>query len=125
MQVIRSENVIYVDVDDTLVTYPNGIGWVEEECITLVDPYDGNTTLRLPHLPNIKLVKNHKARGAHIIVWSQNGFQWAEAVVKALGLQPYIDLIQSKPRMYIDDLPCQEWMGERMYLDPNHAFGRE
>jgi hypothetical protein len=124
MQVINKENAIFFDVDDTLVlwdaqyTEPDPTRLVE-----IVDPYDNKTVFLAPHHPHIKLLKNHHTRGTYIVVWSQGGFAWAEAVVKALGLEDHVDLIMSKPRAYVDDLPADAWMKERIYISPNSKWG--
>lgn len=125
--VIHSENILVCDVDKTLILHRLELTEEEREALDIVqftDPYDGSIVTRFVHAAHRKLLVNHKARGALVIVWSQNGYQWAEAVVKALGLEAYVDFIMSKPRMHCDDLPSSEWMGERIYLKPDHVFGK-
>lgn len=122
MKVVRNESNVFFDVDDTLVMWePVGEG----PAITIPCPHSTDSYYMLsPHEAHIKLLKNHKARGSHITVWSQSGYAWAEAVVKALGLEDYVDQVMTKPRAHIDDLPCTEWMGERIYLSPDSNYGR-
>lgn len=125
MKVIKSENLIVFDVDETLVCYPgkkDGVKFPSDN-ILVYDPYDGEYVARSAHKPHIKLLKNHKARGATILVWSQNGYEWAKAVVRALELDEFVDIIASKPRAYVDDLPSSEWMGPRIYMKPEDPFG--
>ena len=69
------------------------------------------------------MLKDRKARGATIHVWSANGYQWALAVVRALELEAYVDFVQSKPTMYVDDLQASEILGERLYLGKDSAYG--
>lgn len=114
-QTIKSDRIVMVDVDDTLVlwnlsAYPGAIrktiehvnGWVQV----------------IPHHKNINtLIKFYKL-GYTIVVWSGSGHAWAEAVVRALELGQYVTQIISKPLYYFDDKPCQEWMGARVWRDP-------
>lgn len=113
MVVETNENIVCFDVDDTLViwTIPPGR---EKECI-LFDSF-GVPEWLLPHKHHIKLLKQFKARGQKVIVWSQGGAQWAEAVVKTLKLEDYVDVVMAKPKWVIDDLPAATWM-QRTYLD--------
>lgn len=114
MKVCETEQVVCIDCDDTLVM------WNLEDTtnnIPFPDPYlKGLTNFLTPNDPHIELLKKHKSRGYTVIVWSAAGFKWAETVVKVLGLESFVDLVLSKPAKYIDDLPCQEWMGHRVYI---------
>lgn len=120
-KVIANELNIFFDVDDTLVMWGEAFSFVDY--ISVQCPYDGEYISLRPHQPHIKLLKNYHERGAHVTVWSQGGYQWAEAVVKALGLGEFVDVIMTKPRAYVDDLPASEWMGERIYISPESAWG--
>lgn len=122
MQTVASEQVIFVDVDSTLIMWTRPIKR-GQKTIAFTDPYDNSQHIVVPHSAHIKVLKDRKARGATIIVWSQSGYKWAEAVVKALKLENYVDQVMSKPVAYIDDLPVQEWMAERIYLDPASHYG--
>ena len=118
--VVDNEQVWMVDVDDSLVLWDfedNEIG-----PIPIICPYDGTTYKLLPHSGNIRLLKEKKARGAHITVWSQGGWKWAEAVVKALCLMHHVDIIQSKPIGIIDDLPSEAWMPKSTYIPINSKW---
>lgn len=119
MKVIKSEHILPVDVDSTLILYDYDATLPDVETIFIPDPYDATNNIAVkPHTANIKLLKEKHTRNYKILVWSQGGFQWAEAVVRALHLEEYVDLIMTKPHCYIDDLPCTEWMGSRLYLKP-------
>jgi phosphoserine phosphatase len=127
MKTIQNENVIFFDVDDTLVLWESrSVGsadWAREARVNVVDPYDNKTVYLTKHQPHIKLLMNHKARGSTVVVWSQGGYAWAEAVVKALGLEEYVDLIMSKPRTYVDDLPVSDWLKDRVYISRDSSWG--
>lgn len=125
--VISSEQVIFFDCDDTLVMWTeNNSGFQESaETVGVTDPYEKTITYLVPHKPHIKLLKNRHKRGSTIIVWSANGYAWAENVVRALELEPYVHFIMSKPQAYVDDLTAAEILGERMYLQPDSAWGNK
>jgi hypothetical protein len=119
MQVIQSHRIVYCDVDDTLVIWdwkpidPDG-----NNLITVRDPKSGHSEHVMPHNRHIQLVKQFKARGHTVVVWSQGGWSWAESVVRALGLVDVVDLVMDKPSWYIDDLPASAFMTRNIYLDP-------
>lgn len=122
MLVNKNEQVIFVDCDDTLVMWKKAKKG--EKVIAFTDPYDATQHYVVPHIPHIKILKDRKARGATIIVWSQSGWAWAEAIVKALDIGQSVDMVMSKPVAYIDDKPVEEWMAERIYLGSESMYGR-
>src|SRR5690554_3670238 len=115
MRVIESERVTVVDCDDTLILWDKS-EYDPESYITI--SAHGHDSVVVPHEANIKLFKKFAKLGYTMIVWSQSGYAWAEAVVKALGLEDMVTLCMSKPRYYFDDIPCEEWMGPRIWRDP-------
>ena len=121
MKVIENEQLIMIDVDDTLVMW--GSENIDYKRVLVEDPYDNKTVELRAHAGHIKVLKDRKARGAFIVVWSAGGYKWAEAVVKALQLESYVDIIASKPFMYIDDKLAEDILGERLYLGANSKYG--
>lgn len=122
MKIIETEQLLPFDVDDCLIAWgkvPKG-----RRAITFTNPYDGEQHYVTPNLANIKILKERKARGATILVWSQSGYKKALAVVRALGLEQYVDYISSKPMAYVDDKPCEAWMGERIFLPLDSKYGQ-
>lgn len=119
MKVIKSHRTVFYDVDDTLVIWnwkeydPEGKG-----LISITDPNDSVSVALLPHYRHIELMKQFKARGHTVVVWSQGGYAWAEAVVKALGIEYMVDVVMDKPTWYVDDLPAHAYMGNPTYLHP-------
>lgn len=92
----------YFDIDDTLIQWSDdGSDRLEDyvtiECRGRVDKYLINR-YNVEHL--IKLSN----RGHGIVVWSAGGSDWAEAVVKGLGIEKYVDVVAPKPTYYIDDI---------------------
>lgn len=120
--VIASESVFMFDVDKTLLMYEHS---GTTAAVEVFDPYEERNIRLYPNKSNIKLLKRRAKRGATIVVWSADGYRWAEQAVKALGLESYVDFIMSKPQAYIDDLQANQILGERMYFEPNDPWGNK
>ena len=128
MIVLRCNQPTFFDVDDTLVKWGS---CPPEEIFTAIPitcpvgkvyDEDGNETESLkwteylrPHKKHIEQLKQHKLRGHTIIVWSQGGWEWANAVVKALELEKYVDLVMEKPCWIYDDIPASEFMPKNQW----------
>jgi phosphoserine phosphatase len=102
-----SSKIIYVDVDNTLLfslrEYPHE---VTHEVVKI------NGRKFWVHAPHIEMIKDFKARGHSIVVWSAGGAEWAQAAVLALNLESLVDVVLSKPDWYIDDKKASEFMDE-------------
>ena|SRR5271157_4505709 len=112
MIIETNENIVCFDVDDTLVMWEIPPGR-EKDCV-LFNSF-GTAEWLLPHGPHIKMMKQFKARGQKVIVWSQGGAQWAAEVIKSLKLEEFVDVVMTKPKWIIDDKAAAEWM-QRSYL---------
>lgn len=121
--IVNKESTIFVDCDDTLVMW--GKAKEGEKVIAITNPHDGTQDYLRPHQGHIRVLKDRKARGSYIVVWSAGGFAWANAVVKALGLESYVDLIMTKPHMYIDDKKADAIMGEHLYIPYGNGYGEK
>lgn len=112
MIVINCNQPTYWDVDDTLVMwgYNNG----DKDAVEIV--CDGYSQFLQPHKKHIEQLKAHRARGHTTIVWSQGGSEWASAVVRALNLESYVDLVIEKPQWLYDDSEPQAYMPQRKWL---------
>jgi hypothetical protein len=116
MLILKSDDVMYYDCDDTLVLWGKKESPEDEE-IVIKDVYMPNSTITLvKHQRNIDLLKRNKGQGRGIIVWSAGGVFHAEEIVKALKLENYVDLIVAKPMQYVDDLDIKDWGCKRIYL---------
>lgn len=120
MTIIENENISYFDVDDTLILYPHDIS--SEEALKLgykyfTDIYSNESFLAKPSEAHIKLLKSYRERGFFNIVHSGAGYRHAESIIRQLGLEEYVDQIQTKPMRYIDDLISDKWMGTHLYLE--------
>lgn len=116
MQVFLNEQLVPVDCDDTLVMWSDQYQQPHGDAIPIIDPYDQSTNYLTPNKKHIDLIKKYKGRGFLVIVWSAGGVEWAQAVVKALELESYVDIVLTKPSRYVDDLDASEWMGNRVYI---------
>jgi hypothetical protein len=118
---ITNENPRPFDVDDTLIihdTYGK-----EGRKVYIKDPYrPGKECFALVNENMVTILIDEKARGNYIMVWSRGGYRWAEAVVKALELEKYVDLIMTKPVIYYDDKDVSEWLKDRVYLGPDIVY---
>jgi len=117
MKTIKSELIAFFDVDDTLIMWSGSFDFV-----TIVDPHTGVRMEVSTNRNNITLLKEKASRGFKVIVWSQGGYAWAEAVVKALGLESQVDYVMSKPTTYVDDLTVNTWFPQRVWLDPKRRY---
>src|SRR5688500_2572538 len=106
MIVVANSNCIFVDCDDTLVMWDDKYKKDDlSNCVLVADPNSGFAVQLVPHDDHIRYIKNAKQFNHQtIVVWSAGGWEWAKAVVEALGLQEYVDAVMEKPTMYIDDL---------------------
>lgn len=132
MFVVKCGPTVFFDVDDTLVMWdatPEELetkGIVIEYPIQKVYNYKGvQTRLNIrektvmPHQLHIKKLIEHKLRNHTVVVWSAGGSQWAEAVVRTLGLTDYVDLVVSKPNWCYDDLTAAEFIPTPIWIDNN------
>lgn len=105
--VVRSESPWGVDIDDTLLLWdvPK-----EGAMVTFTEPHTGDSITVPINENNIRLLKEKKSRGAFIILWSQGGWEYGNAVATALGIRQYVNLIMTKPIGLIDDLEASAWM---------------
>lgn len=130
MIVIPCKQTTFFDCDDTLVMWNATSEQLEKDGVDFTCPgslvdidNDGNEQFApewkarlLPHKKHIEQLKKHKMRGHTIIVWSAGGWDWASAVVKALGLENFVDLVISKPTWAYDDLQPSEFMPKPQWM---------
>lgn len=121
--VIQNEMVEPFDVDDTLVLHQDENTIPDGEKLLVQDPvHPGAHVIVRIHRPMVRLLEESHARGAHVIVWSRSGWQWAKNVVEALGLTNKVHTVMSKPVAYFDDSPIEKWLPYRVYLSPDTIY---
>lgn len=118
MKVYENELTVFFDVDDTLLMWGEKPYEPGEGKVAVFDPNDKDMPHRYlyPHTRHVQFLKKLKGRGYTVTVWSNGGWAWAEQAVIALGLQDYVDKVESKPIKIIDDLPYDETFPKRFYL---------
>ena len=108
---------IFCDVDDTLVMWSIPDNW-NKDLVTV--ECRGHISHLAPNDHNINLLKKMAKRGHYVVVWSAGGADWAEAVVKALNLEEFVEVVTGKPTYYIDDKANpKDWIGKHGYFDIN------
>lgn len=112
---LNDKPTVFFDVDSTLVFTSSEmpVGF------TALDQLNINNRIFWVHHSHVECIKDFKARGHNVVVWSAGGADWAETVVKALGIQEYVDVILHKPAWYFDDLHVTEWIGKHCYIPIN------
>lgn len=115
VQVIDNEMVCMFDVDETLVCEQPIEGNTSDQWVDIWNPYTKEQNLRLVHNRHVELLKHMHGRGRFIGVWSGNGAKWAESVIRQLGLTAYVHVVMTKPITYVDDLPAEAWLNNRLY----------
>lgn len=143
MKVLACSQPTFFDVDDTLIMWsrpahddPDAIeitcpasrtlrgllelsedGALTPEVPLLEMVEVGTWTERVkPHKKHIEQLKLHKSRGHTIIVWSAGGWEWAEAAVRALKLEKFVDLVLEKPLWCYDDLQPSEFIPKPIWM---------
>lgn len=129
MNINKHERPIMIDVDETLVlhaTYKYDGTIAKVEKVAVDDPLDSSKKIWLtPHAAMIRLLREEHARGGQIWVWSRGGTQWAVNVIKALKLEDLVYEVMTKPMVYFDDKPVEEWLQHRVYIDPKTVYKGE
>lgn len=110
---------LFVDVDGTLVLYPDMYpnGEVPNQHFLCHMFFGKNPEFETGGYVNslvVSKIKAFKAIGYTIVVWSQSGGDWAEHVIKKLSLEAYVDVCMSKPLWIIDDLEPSKWLTNRI-----------
>lgn len=126
MKILEHNHVIMCDIDSTLIIHelPHYENWVRKSgFISVIDPLDETQSILVrPNHPMIRLLKEELAAGYLAVVWSKGRYQWAKNVLVALGIDHPNIVVMSKPSHYLDDKPCQEWMGYQVYLSPTDPY---
>lgn len=115
VKVIKNENSVFCDVDDTILCWINST--VDEPGKVAV-PFADKTVYLTPHYYHIDLLKMYKKRGYYITVWSANGAAHAETACIVLGLTDLVDEVRGKPSKYMDDnSDAASILGPRVFCD--------
>lgn len=116
---IANENVRPFDCDGCLIVDKDKSDLV----VDVVDPIDPAKVIKVGvNKPMVRLLREECARGSYIVVWSRGGHQWASNIVYALKIEDCVSLILSKPIVYFDDIPVQEWLKDRVFIEPHVKY---
>lgn len=118
MYVLHSTKAYFFDVDRTLVFTDQEVGAFEIRAQVSLTPVMFGGREFFTHENHIRLMKDLKARGHSVVVWSAGGGAWAEQVVRKLGLESVVDAVMTKPDGICDDKSVEEWLPEvdRFYI---------
>lgn len=112
MQIIKEDKIIFYDVDDCLVFWPEHLKYNPEDIIEIDSLYPiigGEQTYKLtPNHNVIEDLKNKSKQEFFIIVWSAAGYEHAEEIVEKLGIIFFVNIVMSKPLYIVDDLKPEE-----------------
>ena len=117
---MQDKRAVFFDVDSTLIEWVgNGstlpISYLGPELVLR----DGDFWYTVAPIEiHVNLMKEFKAVGWQLVVWSAGGADHAERVVKLLGMEDYVDLIVSKPEVYVDDLALDNQGIKRVFKVP-------
>lgn len=114
MLVLPDKPTIYVDVDETLVSF-------EAKYKNCTKIKVGPENAKMPAYINeyvVDKIKEFRARDHTIVVWSAGGSEWAATIIRALKMEDYVSVVMSKPAWFFDDQPAINYMpeGNRIYL---------
>ena len=115
MQVVKYDFVAYFDVDEKLIRWVSGMS-------NITITHNGIEMSGLVMDKHIERIKMHKFWGNGVVVWSKSGYSFALEVVKALGIEKYVDVVCAKPSWYYDDKKCEEFMGEHRFMYMANRF---
>ena len=113
MIVVPEGRIAYFDVDDTLLEWEES---KDNSCCTINVEMNGRKLKRRMICCHVQELKRQAESGTKIIVWSAGGSNWAEAVIKALKLEEYVDVILTKPDRIYDDKDPNSWMPKRRFF---------
>lgn len=123
MNVLPYNHVVMCDIDSTLIMHVNPLDTYPYDMVKVVDPLDPSETIRvLPNEPMIRILREELAAGYLVVVWSKGRYEWARNVLKALNIEHDNIIVMSKPTHYMDDKPCEAWMGYQLYLPPDQVY---
>ena len=112
MVTFKERKTVYFDCDDTLLEWKT---CNEDEVGSIRIENNGHRFYKKAISANISALIDHSLAGHLVVVWSAGGSTWAETIIKALQIEPYVDVILSKPDFYYDDKDPSHWLPERQF----------
>lgn len=115
MKKLRNSKIWYFDVDDTLILWDKS---KYPHLPILNFTYKSKSINITPHQRNINLLVKLSKIGWYIRVYSGSGADWAEIVVKNLGIEQYVDSVECKPQGITDDKGPGDGLTYVVYKEP-------
>ena len=94
MPVIRSDRVVFFDVDDTLIFWSDPL--MDLPTISI----NGRTFW--VHKKHVQKIRDYHLMNFKIFVWSNSGYEWAHLVCICLGVEDMVTAM-CKPHRVFDD----------------------
>lgn len=128
---VEAGQIAYFDVDHTLIIWemdPNkydpseGSGesgvhnLLNKQPESLFMNFNGRDFSIRPIWTHVSQLVQQKLKGVNVVVWSAGGVDWAEAVVKRLGLENLVDVVITKPHFFYDDSNPEGFMGKHFFF---------
>lgn len=114
MIVNKYENIVSVDVDETLIMHDHE-KYPQLPKVHL--NYYGHDKICAVHTEHVILIKAYQKRGFWVRVNSNNGWKWAEKVVDALDLRDFVNEVCTKTSKYMDDhKDAAQVCGQHVYI---------
>lgn len=118
MEVFQGNRTVYFDVDDTIMEWKQCDSNDPDACQI---ENNGFIFYKRPIMIHVQELKNQKMAGNTVVVWSAGGARWAEAVIKALKLEQYVDVVLTKPDFYYDDKDVDFWFPKKRFYHVDDA----
>jgi phosphoserine phosphatase len=109
---LNDRPLVAFDIDSTIIWWDLKAGYP-----TVDIEVDGQVHTFSVHQKHVEALKKHSSRGTNVLVWSAAGSAWGKAVVKALALEKYVDLIMPKPSWIYDDLSPNQFLPFNLYIE--------
>lgn len=123
MKILPHNSVVMCDIDSTLIMHVNPYHNDPWKLVRVIDPLNPEQFISVVrNEPMIRILREELHAGKLVVVWSRGRYEWAVAVLQALGIDHENIVVMSKPDAYLDDKPCIEWMGPRVYLEPTEIY---
>lgn len=117
-----TQDMVPFDIDQTLILHKKQEDICPLNLIRVKDTIADRIICVEAHRAMIRLLEEEHAAGKYIMVWSRGGAKWAASVLTALNLTDKVNLVIGKPLAYFDDKPANEWLQNRVYIEPGVVY---
>lgn len=121
MKINKNPRIWEFDVDDTIVLWDQS-KYPDRAPIEIPSARKGHTALVIPHRKTVNLLVKLSKVGWYIRVHTGSGYKWGVKVIRALGLQDFVDEVSSKPLGRTDDKAPGDGLAYDVYRDPKSGY---